>query len=71
MYHHWDVAIDRKQGSRIGNDHVEDMLRCTRKLAYPYSPQTMLVENDYRMSDNWGRTELSNTPDTVRYAFLL
>jgi hypothetical protein len=31
----------------------------------------MLVENDYRMSDNWGRTEPGNTPDTVRYAFLL
>ena len=27
------------------------MPRCTKKQAYPYSPQTMLVENGYRMSD--------------------
>ena len=31
----------------------------------------MLVENDYRVSDNWSRTDLGNTPDTVRYALLL
>ena len=31
----------------------------------------MLVENGYRMSDNWSRRELGNTPDTVGYALLL
>jgi hypothetical protein len=31
----------------------------------------MLVENGYRMSDNWSRAELGNVPDTVRYTLLL
>lgn len=31
----------------------------------------MLAENGYRMSDTWSRTELGNTPDTLRYVFLL
>jgi hypothetical protein len=42
-----------------------------RKTTYPYSLQTMLVENGYMKSVNCSRTKLDNIPDTVRYALPL
>ena len=71
VYHHWTWQLIEGREVALETAICRGHAWMTRKQAYPYSPQTMLVGNGYRMSDNWSRTDLGNTPDTVRYAFLL